>query len=1288
MIKEREGKSNSIKTPEEIEKEIQAELSALSPAEKEVLKRILKESQANKKSPLLNKIRNAEFKTVPVDMKTFVLDEYYLGKSCSNIYPLLLKDLEEMFRGNYTEIILGGSTRSGKCVCASTYVFDAATGERRRVDQPGNLQVASLNEATGRLENKKAACFASGIKSCVRVTLREGSSVELSTDHPVYTINGWVEAAQLKIGDWVATPRTIPKPTVEYKCSDSVVKIAAYLLADGGTTASTCTFTNADPLLFEELALAVQEEGKPRNGVAPGLRLIEGANTGKASHFSVRGISDLMHKYKLHSHSRDKRIPAEFWGLSDSNVALFINRFFACDGHVQIRANGGQPALEITLASEGLIDDLKFLLLRLGVFSSKHYKKSSYINKKYGERRTFDAWRLTINGEGPLTTFFDKVGYILGKEEACAKAKAYYTNRKAEKRFSNSWDVIPMTNKDMLEILRETGNATRVGHNKWDIGVGVSTARIKFKAMVRETGYKGRLAWLADSDVYWSRVTEVASIGEQPVYDLSVPGTHNFIGNNIVLHNTFLASIALCRLLYELSCLRDPYKSFNLAQDSGIFIVGFSRTEALAKKVVFENIAAKIAMSPYFKDCFPFEETKSEMRFPNKVEVWARSSNDKSALGLNVISALIDEANFMDREEDRDVAENLYNIISRRIENTFKFKAAISHKLFIMSSKNTTDDFVNRRIKAAANEPGVFVRDRCLAGSTAITLLDGTDVTLKELAETKEPEDHFWVYGFDARTRLVTPARSSHPRITHYAVPTVKVALSNGKSVVCTPDHRFLTVGGVYIEAKDLDGGTRLQSFYPRSQEYRDHAVRTLQQERLPSRSKISKALAYPVMFSLTVVSVEEGEVEDVYDLSVEHYENFALSAGVVVHNSIWEVQPEAYANSPRFWVLCGNEVVPSKIVDDPEELARLQKAKPENTVLVDVPVEFRPQFEKDLEGGIKDTAGISVISVAPFINRREKLISAIDTTRSHPFTTESLDPSEPGQFIWEQMVTSARVRQPDGSYAEVRQPKLNPNAIRHVHFDPAIRWDSFGVCVAHIGGWTDVTRLDNDNKQFKERAPIYVVDFVLQITPPIGGEIILATARDLIYAMSKEGYPISKISIDGQNKDALQILSSKGYKTEYISVDKTMEPYENLKAALYEDRIRYYRYEPLLKELRTIQRVIKGGKQKVEHLSTTSKDIADALAGCLYTLSQSANHAGMPILRGQTTAIDNLWMPEQRGAAAGGDTRALENTSFKDYGELPAFMEGQVSRSDFEDRFNSTDNYNEGDAKWKDWIP
>ena len=48
------------------------------------------------------------------------------------------------------------------------------------------------------------------------------------------------------------------------------------------------------------------------------------------------------------------------------------------------------------------------------------------------------------------------------------------------------------------------------------------------------------LMTLATSDLYWDRIVSIEYMGDHPVYDLTVPETHNFVANDMLVHNTAL----------------------------------------------------------------------------------------------------------------------------------------------------------------------------------------------------------------------------------------------------------------------------------------------------------------------------------------------------------------------------------------------------------------------------------------------------------------------------------------------------------------------------------------------------------------------------------------------------------------------------------------------------------------------------------------------------------------------------------------------------------------------------
>jgi hypothetical protein len=55
-------------------------------------------------------------------------------------------------------------------------------------------------------------------------------------------------------------------------------------------------------------------------------------------------------------------------------------------------------------------------------------------------------------------------------------------------------------------------------------------------------------------DVYWDRIVSIEALDARPTYDLQIEGNHNFLANNLVVHNSHAASFAL--LVYDSSWLK------------------------------------------------------------------------------------------------------------------------------------------------------------------------------------------------------------------------------------------------------------------------------------------------------------------------------------------------------------------------------------------------------------------------------------------------------------------------------------------------------------------------------------------------------------------------------------------------------------------------------------------------------------------------------------------------------------------------------------------------------------
>ena len=235
---------------------------------------------------------------------------------------------------------------------------------------------------------------------------------------------------------------------------------------------------------------------------------------------------------------------------------------------------------------------------------------------------------------------------------------------------------------------------------------------------------------------------------------------------------TFTATVCIMRILYEMLCLKSPQQVLGLAPGSPIYLAPISKTKELARRVAFGQIAAKLNLSPFFRG--RFIETKEEIRFPDKgIYIIGGASSDAGILGMDVVSGLVDEGNFMGSgkmatrsdTESYDKAETIYNGLVNRIQSRLA-RHGLNGFVFLVSSKRGADDFTERRIRAVREDSmidpkseteweakiralGVFVRDYSTWGIVPDKYVDQKWWTLAYNPET-------------GRTRIVEKGSELH----------------------------------------------------------------------------------------------------------------------------------------------------------------------------------------------------------------------------------------------------------------------------------------------------------------------------------------------------------------------------------------------------------------------------------------------------------------------------------------------------------------------------------------------
>lgn len=303
-----------------------------------------------------------------------------------------------------------------------------------------------------------------------------------------------------------------------------------------------------------------------------------------------------------------------------------------------------------------------------------------------------------------------------------------------------------------------------------------------------------------------------------------------------------------------------------------------------------------------------------------------------------------------------------------------------------------------------------------------------------------------------------------------------------------------------------------------------------------------------------------------------------------IMRRKQYEAQPDGN-KGPKIRILVGSVEYGTRILKDNEIPG---KHFPENATVLEVPAKYSSQFRRDPEGSLRDVCGVATDVISPFITQRHKIIEAI------------LRGEKLGIKPW---VVKADVELDLDGMPQIIEENLphDRNKPRFIHIDLSKTKDRCGIAIIKVLGMESVVK--NDVVEF---LPHYVLEQAVSIQPSQATELNFPDVRSWVVALKEYyNFNIHTVSFDGfQSIDFQQMLRKAGIQTAEISMDKTLEPYECLKAAIYQDRFDCQDHELLKVELAGLEINSKTGK--VDHSPHGSKDIADAVAGAVFSASQN----------------------------------------------------------------------------------
>jgi len=231
--------------------------------------------------------------------------------------------------------------------------------------------------------------------------------------------------------------------------------------------------------------------------------------------------------------SPEKYVPQAIFGLLDDQLALFIRHLWSTDGSIYLRktTHGQAGTIYYSTASDRLARDVQHLLARLGITA-----RIAAV-KKLGYRPNY---HIHVSGQADQMRFAQVVGGFGERATALAGLVKYVgsvrpnPNRDTVPR--EVWDQVKsrmrvrgVTQREMAAL-----RGTAYGGDSHFGFAPTRTTLTSYATLLEDSD----LAAIAAADVFWDTIAKIEANGEADVYDMTVPGTHNFVANGVIVHNS------------------------------------------------------------------------------------------------------------------------------------------------------------------------------------------------------------------------------------------------------------------------------------------------------------------------------------------------------------------------------------------------------------------------------------------------------------------------------------------------------------------------------------------------------------------------------------------------------------------------------------------------------------------------------------------------------------------------------------------------------------------------------
>lgn len=438
-------------------------------------------------------------------------------------------------------VFICGKRGGGKCLVGDTKIT-LQDGSRIPIENIENTDknILSLNNKYRIEQKEKTKFYTRTVQKTLKITLQTGKKIELTPEHPLLTVKGWKEAQELQAGSRIATPRKISFFGEEPLRSE-LIDITALIVSEGHLGNRKIVFTNKDSVLKNIFRNAVKDwdpslhidKEPPHTLIVRTTKKVSRSITKKRESEQIlkshkeTGGNTLIDYFKnvglCNKKPHEKFIPEDIFTAPKHQLSRFLQLLFSSGG--SIYRHGGEWRISYSSSSEKLLDQVQHLLLKFGIISKKR------------KREHRDTFELVIQ-DSFLYKYLQEIGVKGKKEDRQKRAfKSIPKQTNTDTVQKEVWEDYEPDN--WAEIGRKIGyeDPKSISRNKY------SSSRQKL-LQIAQTTKSEEIQSLAQNDIYWDEITDIQEINEpKNVYDITVPENHNFLANDIIVHNSYTMGV-------------------------------------------------------------------------------------------------------------------------------------------------------------------------------------------------------------------------------------------------------------------------------------------------------------------------------------------------------------------------------------------------------------------------------------------------------------------------------------------------------------------------------------------------------------------------------------------------------------------------------------------------------------------------------------------------------------------------------------------------------------------------